>query len=102
VRRKHFYAIEFASNNPHVATGAAACVRAYDTFARGWQRAGSWSALLGAGLGGSDFPRPALIYAANPEGPAGDEPSQRPFETIVPPGGTPGTNAVGGCELAAK
>ena len=40
--------------------------------------------LLGAGLGGSDFPRPALIYAANPEGPAGDEPSQRPFETIVP------------------
>ena len=51
---------------------------------RGWQRAGSWSALFGAGLGGGDFPQPAVIYAANPTAQAGDEPSQRPFETISP------------------
>jgi hypothetical protein len=51
---------------------------------RGWQRAGSWSALFGAGLGGDDFPQPAIIYAANPTAQAGDEPSQRPFETISP------------------
>jgi hypothetical protein len=51
---------------------------------RGWQRAGSWSALFGAGLGGGDFPQPAVIYAANPTAQAGDDPSQRPFETISP------------------
>jgi hypothetical protein len=32
---------------------------------RGWQRAGAWSALFGAGLGGTDFPRPDVIYAAD-------------------------------------
>jgi hypothetical protein len=34
---------------------------------RGWQRAGSWSALFGAGLGGLDYPAPALpyLYAAH-------------------------------------
>jgi hypothetical protein len=51
---------------------------------RGWQRAGSWSALFGAGLGGGDFPQPAVIYAANPTAQTGDDPSQRPFETISP------------------
>jgi len=51
---------------------------------RGWQRAGSWSALFGAGLGGDDFPQPAVIYAADPVSPAGDEPSQRPFQTVSP------------------
>lgn len=54
---------------------------------RGWQRAGSWAALFGAGLGGGDYPSPAVIYAANPAqagGPADSEPSQRPFETITP------------------
>jgi hypothetical protein len=51
---------------------------------RGWQRAGSWSALFGAGLGGADFPQPAVIYAADPNSSAGDDPSQRPFETITP------------------
>ena len=51
---------------------------------RGWQRTGSWSALLGAGLGGDDFPQPAAIYAADPNATTGDEPSQRPFETITP------------------
>ena len=51
---------------------------------RGWQRAGSWSALFGAGLGGDDFPEPAVIYAADPMAQTGDEASQRPFETIAP------------------
>ena len=35
---------------------------------RGWQRAGAWAALFGAGLGGTDYPAPAAIYAANPAG----------------------------------
>jgi hypothetical protein len=51
---------------------------------RGWQRAGSWSAVFGTGLGGSDFPTPSTIYAADPTARTGDEPSQRPFETISP------------------
>lgn len=51
---------------------------------RGWQRSGSWSALFGAGIGGDDFPRPTAIYAADPNAASGDEPSQRPFETIAP------------------
>jgi hypothetical protein len=69
---------------------------------RGWQRAGSWSALFGAGLGGNDFPQPSAIYATNPTAVGSDddkeavipseaathanrrEPSQRPFETIIP------------------
>jgi hypothetical protein len=51
---------------------------------RGWQRAGSWSALFGAGLGGEDYPEPSIIYAANPTAAGGKEPTQRPFETIAP------------------
>jgi hypothetical protein len=51
---------------------------------RGWQRAGSWSALFGAGLGGVDCPSPSVIYAADPNATTGDEPSQRPYETVVP------------------
>jgi hypothetical protein len=51
---------------------------------RGWQRAGSWSALFGAGLGAGDFPEPAVIYAANPIAQTGDDTSQRPLETISP------------------
>jgi hypothetical protein len=40
---------------------------------RGWQRAGAWSALFGAKLGGIDFPPPVAIYAANPNpGPGAD------------------------------
>jgi hypothetical protein len=46
---------------------------------RGWQRAGAWTALFGAGLGGTDYPAPATIYASNP---SGSGVSQRPFETI--------------------
>jgi hypothetical protein len=48
---------------------------------RGWQRAGSWAVLFGAGLGGRDYPSPAAIYALNPDS---GEDSRRPFETIVP------------------
>jgi hypothetical protein len=51
---------------------------------RGWERAGSWSALFGSGLANDDFPRPAVIYAADPKAISGDEPSQRPYETIIP------------------
>lgn len=51
---------------------------------RGWQRAGSWAALFGVGLGGSDFPQPDKIYAANPDDTTSDATSERPFETITP------------------
>jgi hypothetical protein len=51
---------------------------------RGWQRAGSWSALFGAGLCALDYPAPSVIYAADPNATTGDEPSQRPFETVAP------------------
>jgi hypothetical protein len=51
---------------------------------RGWQRAGSWAALFGAGLGADGYPQPAVIYAANPSPTTSHDPSQRPFETIVP------------------
>ena len=53
---------------------------------RGWQRAGAWDSLFGAGLGGKDYPPPARIYAATP-GTAGEPnqgPSRRPAETIAP------------------
>src|SRR5260370_5411775 len=75
---------------------------------RGWQRAGSWSALFGTGLGGSDYPQPAVIYAADPKATTGEEASQRPFETVVPLaarlGLRPDTTyaAVQESELAAK
>jgi hypothetical protein len=61
---------------------------------RGWQRAGSWSALFGTGLGGADFPRPTVIYAANPAAAAGDDVSQRPFETVTPVAARLGLTAV--------
>ena len=51
---------------------------------RGWQRAGSWAALFGSGLGGDEYPRPVAIYAADPNSTTGNEPSKRPFETISP------------------
>src|SRR5207253_6434565 len=46
---------------------------------RGWQRAGSWAALFGGGFNSLDYPRPSVIYAADPNAIGGDEPSQRPF-----------------------
>jgi hypothetical protein len=51
---------------------------------RGWQRAGSWAALFGGGLNDLDYPRPSAIYAADPNSVGGDDPSQRPFETVTP------------------
>jgi len=56
---------------------------------RGWQRAGSWTALFGAGLGGNDYPQPHMIYAVDPNqenDQAGTDqlPSKRPFETVKP------------------
>jgi hypothetical protein len=51
---------------------------------RGWQRAGSWTALFGGGLGGDDFPQPTVIYAAAANATKGDDPSQRPLETVTP------------------
>jgi hypothetical protein len=56
---------------------------------RGWQRAGAWAALFGAGLGGDDYPRPGVVYAADPgqdDNPTGsdDERTKRPFETVKP------------------
>jgi hypothetical protein len=51
---------------------------------RGWQRVGAWAALFGAGLGGSQYPAPQVIYAAKPDASDGlaDGPSRRPAETI--------------------
>jgi hypothetical protein len=58
---------------------------------RGWQRAGAWTALFGAGLGGSEYQTPQAIYATDPDDPKKsdlgrkhDEPSQRPYETVLP------------------
>jgi hypothetical protein len=51
---------------------------------RGWQRAGAWASLFGTELGGSDYPKPSVIYAADPEAETGDEPSQRPYQTVIP------------------
>jgi len=51
---------------------------------RGWERAGAWTALFGAGLGGSDYPQPQAVYAADPDGATdGPKPSQRPYETAL-------------------
>jgi broad specificity phosphatase PhoE len=51
---------------------------------RGWERAGAWAALFGSALGGDEYPRPAVIYAADPNSRNGKQPSRRPFETISP------------------
>jgi hypothetical protein len=51
---------------------------------RGWQRAGAWAALFSTDLGGEEYPRPDVIYAANPEVSRIEEPSHRAFETIIP------------------
>jgi broad specificity phosphatase PhoE len=52
---------------------------------RGWQRAGAWAALFGAG-DRADYPRPGRVFAAAPARPgdAAKDPSQRPYETALP------------------
>ncbi|MBV9756105.1 MAG: histidine phosphatase family protein [Alphaproteobacteria bacterium] len=50
---------------------------------RGWQRAGAWAARFGAEAS-ADYPRPAAIYAANPDTAAEGEPSRRHYETVQP------------------
>ena len=57
----------------------------------GWERAGAWTALFGAGFGGSDYARPQAVYAANPnstENASADSTkdnkvSRRPCETVL-------------------
>jgi hypothetical protein len=51
---------------------------------RGWERAGAWTALFGAGLGGTSYPAPQAIYAATPgtSDKLNQGPSSRPYETI--------------------
>jgi hypothetical protein len=51
---------------------------------RGWQRAGAWATLFGAGIESGTYPVPARIYAADPADAEEGKPSQRPFETIKP------------------
>jgi hypothetical protein len=50
---------------------------------RGWQRAGAWSVLFGSELSNPDYPKPNIIYAANPNGENPDT-SQRPLQTVTP------------------
>ena len=50
---------------------------------RGWQRAGAWAGLFGTGFGGAEYPRPTIVYAANPDA-GGDDSSHRPLETATP------------------
>ena len=51
---------------------------------RGWQRAGAWAALFGAGVRGADYPKPTAIYAATSGDPGRENhgPSRRPAETL--------------------
>ena len=58
----------------------------------GWQRAGAWTALFGAGFGGSDYAKPQAVYAADPDSPKDPDPadtkdkdkvSHRPYETVL-------------------
>ncbi len=50
----------------------------------GWQRAGAWTALFGGGWGGTTYPTPQEVYAADPDSTKdGSEPSRRPYETVL-------------------
>jgi hypothetical protein len=42
------------------------------------------AALFGTGLNRSEYPKPDLIYAADPNGTLSPETSQRPFQTVTP------------------
>ena len=43
-----------------------------------------------------------MIYAANPDGTTGEEPSQRPVETIIPLSGRLGLKTVTTCEAGQE
>jgi len=58
--------------------------------------------IFGSFLGGPDYPQPAVIYAANPDGTTGEEPSQRPVETIIPLSGRLGLKTVTTCEAGQE
>jgi len=50
----------------------------------GWERAGAWTALFGSGLGGTSYPTPQAIYAADPDSVKdSSDPSRRPYETVL-------------------
>jgi hypothetical protein len=52
---------------------------------RGWQRAGAWAALFGAGLEQADYLAPEAVFAAKPgDGPQNEDASRRPYETVLP------------------
>jgi len=50
----------------------------------GWERAGAWTALFGSGMGGSSYPTPQAVYAANPDSTKdSSDSSRRPYETVL-------------------
>jgi len=51
---------------------------------RGWQRAGAWATLFGFGAFGPDYPKPSVVFAANPAIPApgNNVASRRHHQTI--------------------
>jgi hypothetical protein len=50
----------------------------------GWERAGAWAALFGAGFGGDDYLQPGAVYAADPNSTSEDpKVSRRPYETVL-------------------
>jgi hypothetical protein len=52
----------------------------------GWQRAGAWTVLFGSGALAADYPKPDVVYAADPKktNPDDGKKSKRPFETALP------------------
>jgi hypothetical protein len=50
---------------------------------RGWQRAGAWATLFGPTTGLADFPKPTIVYAANPHQ-EGAPHGKRALETVLP------------------
>ncbi|HEX4199928.1 MAG TPA: hypothetical protein VHY59_00310, partial [Chthoniobacterales bacterium] len=77
-RRKTRRTVAWSRTNPEGAENDKSLV------IRGWQRAGAWAALFGTELGGEQYPKPNMIYAANPDTSPIEEPSHRPFQTVIP------------------